>query len=133
MDDDKIIAHKREISEYKGDEEQRRQHIRFPVCISVKYSGNSFDYCDYILNISSNGVFIMTDKPMQIGEHIKMQFNIPHNKVLVELTGRVVWVNKQNNKHPRGMGIEFIDYPEYSKKMLEEYLSSQRHLLDVEI
>lgn len=129
MDD---IAHKRELSEYREDE--KRQHIRFPVCIAVKHSGASFDFCEYMLNISSGGVFIITDKPMPIGEHIKMQFHIPHNKMLVELNGRVVWVNKENNnKYPRGMGIEFVNCPEESKKMLDGYLSAQKPLLDIEI
>lgn len=60
----------------------------------------------------------MTDKPMPSGENIVMQFHIPHNKVLVELQGRVVWVNKENSKYPGGMGIEFINCPEEGKRML---------------
>lgn len=132
MSDDKILLHKKEIDEYEGDADNR-QHIRFPVCIAVKYSGASFDYCEYILNISNGGVFIMTDKPLPVGEHIDMQFHIPNNKVLFELHGRIVWINKEGSKHPRGMGIEILHCSEDCKKALNEYLSAKRHLFDIKI
>lgn len=116
--------------EYVGRE--KRRHIRFPVCLSVKYGENIPDICaDFILNISKSGVFIHTDTALKVGSRIIMHFYIPPDKkLLAEFTGEVVAVNTDNSSYPAGMHVKFLTVSQEDLKRLEDFLEEKKHLID---
>lgn len=132
---DKLIVDRHgdadEIGGEDGDEERRR-HVRFPLCLAVKYGIDVPESCaDFILNLSRGGVFIKTSSPVPRGERLTMHFYIPpHEKLLGEFTGEVVAVNSSDPAYPLGMHVKFVDCDPEEMKKLEEYLEEKRHLVD---
>jgi uncharacterized protein (TIGR02266 family) len=120
-----------DVEEFTGDED-RRKHVRFPVCLAVDYCEDPAQPCsDFILSISMGGLFIKTDKPFRPGSKITMQFSIPpHIKELGEFEGKVVNVSTDDPNHPRGIFVQFINCDEEELKRLEDYLEERTHLLD---
>lgn len=131
---DKIFVNRHgEIEEIE--EEDMRRHIRFPVCLAVKY-GEEVPYAcaDFTLNISKGGVFLETTNPLEKGTRVVMHFYIPpKEKLLAEITGEVVGVNSTDARYPKGMHIKFVDTAPEELAKLEDYLEERRHLVDKEI
>lgn len=128
---DKFIIDKRgEADEYMGRE--KRIHVRFPVCLAVKYGEEIPDICaDFILNISRGGVFICTETPLKIGSRIVMHFYIPPDKkLLVQFEGEIVAVNTDSSRYPRGIHVKFVRYSQEDLKRLEDYLEERQPLID---
>lgn len=111
---------------------EQRRHVRFPVCLSVRYKGGVSESCaDFVLNIGKGGVFIATDAPAEVGAEVVMRFYIPPGeKLLGEFAGRVVGVNRDRPEYPRGMHIKFVDCPKESLEELEALLEERRNLVD---
>lgn len=111
---------------------ERRKHIRFPVCLAVKYGENVPDICaDFIMNISKGGLFIRTDAALKVGSRIIMHFYIPPDKkLLAEFEGEVVAVNICDPSHHTGIHVKFTGCSQEDLRRLEEYLDEKRHLID---
>jgi type IV pilus assembly protein PilZ len=102
--------------------EDRREHRRYQVSISVDYSdGDNFLFA-YIENISEMGIFIRTDNPMPVGTELALRFAAKGSTEL-ELEGEVAWVNPMRvdgeNLNP-GMGVRFHNLsPEQRERVVE--------------
>lgn len=120
------------VIEWEG-QEQRREG-RFPVCLSVVYHGHATEACaDFILNISKNGVFILTKDPLPIGTGLTLRFSIPpEEKGLSEFEGIVAGVNTDNPRFPKGMHVKFVACLPEDLKRLDDFLEGKKHLLDVQ-
>jgi uncharacterized protein (TIGR02266 family) len=114
---------------------ERRRHIRFPVCLAVKFRKESpNEYKSFILNMSEGGVFIQTDEPLPVGTKILIQLYIPPQvKVLSEFIGKVTWVNADDSRPPKGMGINFDSGNKDSLKQLKDFLEEELPLFDQEV
>lgn len=129
---DKLFVDKGgEIDEFAGKE---RKHVRFPVCLAVKYGEDVPEACaDFILNISKGGVFIKTDRPLKNGSKITMHFYIPpEEKLLGEFEGEVVGLSPGIPPLPGGMHVKFVNCSEEDMKRLEDFLEEKKHLVDKE-
>lgn len=135
-DEEKLfVDHEGEVSEFTAsDSKERRKHVRFPVCLAVRYGEVLSSVCaDFVLNASRGGVFIKTESLLLPGSVIQMHFYIPpEEKLLGEFTGRVVAVNLINPAYPRGMHVEFTERGTKDMDRLIEYLEEKRHLVDEE-
>lgn len=131
MDEKYFVDTNGDMDEHLPGEEQNR-HVRFPVRLAVRYgTGNPVNYSSFVLNMNQGGVFIETDKPLEVGSRIVMHFYIPPEvKLLGEFEGQVVWANAQNVNKAGGMGIKFISYTQESMKQLEALLEEKHHLID---
>lgn len=120
-----------EIVEWDG--KDRREKVRFPVCLSVECRGHLNESCaDFILNVSKSGVFVLTESPFEKGTKLKLRFYIPpEEKALSEFEGVVVGANT-NPRFPKGMHIKITGCSHEDLKRLEDFLEGRRHLLDVE-
>jgi len=120
-----------EIIEWDGKE--RRERVRFPVCLSVECKGCHNESCvDFILNISKSGVFVLTERPFEKGTRVRLRFYIPpEEKALSEFDGVVVGEHA-DPRYPRGMHIRITGCSPGDLKKLEDFLEGRRHLLDVE-
>ena len=95
--------------------------------IPLKYS--TFDRIFYgnILNLSHNGAFIETKRPVFVGEDIIMQFEIDGIKESIEIKGEVVHASH------KGVGIRFTGFNryvlDYIKRLLKKNSGrrSKRH------
>jgi uncharacterized protein (TIGR02266 family) len=98
--------------------ENRRIGIRVPVNFKVDYIHKG----DYILsfnkNISVDGMFICTEKPPTVGQHLQLVFpvqDIPE----VEVAAIVIWVKDSGPPQEQGMGVQFLSPLE---PQLKEYI-----------
>ncbi len=78
-----------------------RKHQRKPWVIPVKYAAGSQSFKDVIKDISQGGVFIETRESFAVGQTIKMGFQIPKSRKLIQATGEIVRTD------PVGIGIKF--------------------------
>lgn len=81
--------------------------------IKVDYRSSGNFVTDYSANLSQTGVFIRTSSPLQIGEQIRIRFQLPGDGMPFGLDGRVKWIStgREQHGHPSGMGVEFVDVP----------------------
>ena len=105
----------------EGDE--RRRFPRTPLQLLVQYRFNSFEdfLADYSANISPGGMFIHTDKPLEEGSMVYLQFSLKDGSRLIEGMGKVVRVNPPGVKdRVAGMGVEFVSFDEESMALINE-------------
>lgn len=81
--------------------DDRRRHPRKASLIPVDYVTEGKARKDYILNISSGGVFIGAPEEVSWGKEIVMTFVHPSNLTSLSLVGRIAWVS------PAGAGVRF--------------------------
>ncbi|HUT54863.1 MAG TPA: TIGR02266 family protein [bacterium] len=92
---------------YSGSE--RRQHLRMPISLQVRYRSLDTFFYDYAVNISHGGIFIKTRKPLARGAEVELEFEAPGAGKKFSTRGQVVRVifPGEDEMEPAGMGIEF--------------------------
>lgn len=65
------------------------------------------------LDISTGGLYLKTELPLTINEHISLIFHVPYRTDPVTCNAKVAWTNpaigKRKPELPPGVGVEFID------------------------
>jgi len=88
----------------------RRRDTRAPIELKVEYKRLNSFLADYTRNISKDGTFIGTTKPLPIGTAFVFRLAIPGLDQPLELRGRVSWLVQESQAgpdRPPGMGIAF--------------------------
>jgi uncharacterized protein (TIGR02266 family) len=75
----------------------------------------------YTENVGVGGLFVMTEKPSQIGEKIYLQFNLPGTEHIMQCEGDVKWLKKQGERYI-GMGIGFTSLSHEDKDIIDNYV-----------
>lgn len=79
--------------------------------LTVEYKRLNAFFADYTKNISRNGTFIKTDKPLGIGTEFVFKLHVPGMEQPLALRGRVQWIVEPKDATPEqeaGMGIGFV-------------------------
>ena len=92
--------------------ENKREYARKQCDIPVTYAAINRIYSDNITNISKNGIFIETNRSLQIGETIPLSFNMQGYDRPFKIRGIVVRSNLS------GVGVEFKEIRPYIAQML---------------
>lgn len=83
-------------------------------------------YSDYILEINKNRIFIRTEKPLNVGEQVHIEFNLKGVPRPVHLRGEVVRVSDGKTEESKilgpGMGIFFQNISYDDAKLINDYL-----------
>jgi len=87
--------------------QEKRNHIRKAVNIPVYYATNDRVFSNYIKNISQNGLFIETERPLFVGEEVLMTFRLEGFNKPLKIKGEVVHANRS------GIGVEFKNTSQY--------------------
>lgn len=105
----------------KSANEQRISN-RLPVKLQVDYKSEGNFLFENATNISEQGVFIHTDKPLKPGTFVELQFTLPETKDKLKIRGEVMWVNpyrqEQEKNYNPGMGVRFESLNELDKEIL---------------
>jgi type IV pilus assembly protein PilZ len=104
------------------DSKEKRSSRRVPFKFKVDWKSEGTFLYENATNISEHGIFIETDKPMDPGTTIELQFTSPETQKKIEVLGEVAWVNplrpaKKDNYNP-GMGIRFVNLKEIDKETI---------------
>ena len=80
---------------------EKRGDIRRSCDISVNYAANDRVYSNQITNISANGLFIETRRPLSMGEEVILAFNLEGFDKSLKLRGKIARANQA------GIGVAF--------------------------
>jgi Tfp pilus assembly protein PilZ len=83
-------------------ENEKRTHKRKPFFMPVDYATRDRVYRDFIKDITKEGVFIETRRPLPAGEEISLTFSFPNLRQNFKIPGGVVRSDKN------GIGVKFI-------------------------
>jgi uncharacterized protein (TIGR02266 family) len=84
-----------------------RRQPRLPISLEVAYRTAGAFLVSYSINLSKGGIFIETQTPLEVGEHVSLSLNVPGVGPL-EVQGVVAWVRTGTiDGLPDGMGIQF--------------------------
>jgi uncharacterized protein (TIGR02266 family) len=87
------------------DERDQRKHDREPVTLVVEYEGADDLLSDYTENLSTGGMFVATDRQLQIGTSVQLVLGFPGLVDSIRIEGVVRWTRGQADG--AGAGIEF--------------------------
>jgi hypothetical protein len=82
---------------------EKRTAIRKSCNIPVYYATYDRVYSNHIKNISRNGLFIETQRPLFVGEEIMMTFRLKGFEKPIKLKGEIAHASRS------GIGVEFKD------------------------
>lgn len=98
-----------------------RRHLRTFVKIKVDATYGGATHFATISNISLGGVLVDSEKPIAMGEIIKLSFFLPGDDVPITVIGKVV---RQANPDQHAYGCEFLDLSEQQLHRIHEFVTS---------
>jgi uncharacterized protein (TIGR02266 family) len=90
------------------------QNKRYRAKIQVQYGKDvENSLTEFSINISSGGLFLCTQNPLEVGEILLISFLLTGQKKQINCNAQIAWVNSPVNPTkktlPSGMGIRFLD------------------------
>jgi uncharacterized protein (TIGR02266 family) len=78
------------------------------------------------LNLSQDGMFIVTANPPEAGTHLIIHFALPESEPL-EGTAQVVWIRRPEAEHPYppGMAVQFLKLPSEAQPAIAAFVAGQ--------
>ncbi len=107
-----------------------RMAPRIGARLRIRYGGSEQRVLtDYSVNLSTGGVFIESNKLLNIDTPLDLEFEIPGRSEPIRCQGRVAWTNHpdrlQKPNLPAGMGIQFTDLKMENLESLREYIKKE--------
>lgn len=87
-------------------ERDRRGGARAPLVLKVDYDDAADLVADFSDNISHGGMFVLTDRDLELGQPVRMTLSFPGLVKPLSLAGIVKWT-KREPAAERGVGLEF--------------------------
>ena len=109
-----------------GGSDDRRRFERAPVTLRIDYGTVDEMFSEFTRDINEGGLFIETDKPLELGTEVAMQFQLPGSRDPLQTVGRVVHVTPAALGHPGGMGIEFDELTPDDRIRIDEIVRALR-------
>ena len=102
-----------------------RQETRVIDTLAVSYKDKGSFVNSYTGNLSSGGLFIKTENPLEKGEQFLLRLQLPGISNPLDIKCEVVWTREkmeQKKSYPPGMGVKFIEMTKKDNKFLKQYL-----------
>jgi len=110
----------------KKPESNRRDNIRVPINMRVRYGSGEIFAHNYIKNLSSGGVFIATKKPLPLDTVVKLILVFEEEHLELKVEGKVVWENTKSgtafDKKKMGMGIKFTKVDSETRDAIDDLI-----------
>jgi type IV pilus assembly protein PilZ len=106
---------------------ERRKSERVGLVVRVTYHSVDEIFSEFARNINEGGIFIETDSPQQPGSEVVLQFQLPGNDELIEVSGIVVRTTRgDESDDSSGMGIEFGNLNTGARQRINELIRQLR-------
>ena len=92
---------------------EKRISIRKSCDIPVNYATDYRVYSNNIKNISQNGLFIDSQRPLIVGDEMIMNFRLDGFNKPLKIKGEIAHTTRQ------GVGVEFKDISPYIEEMID--------------
>ena len=99
---------------------EKRYGIRKSCSIPINYAAYDRVYSNHIKNISSNGLFIETQRPLLVGDEIVMTFRLDGFDKPFKIRGEIAHATRS------GVGVEFKDISPYIEEMLQTVIKRMK-------
>jgi len=101
---------------------ERRRHRRFELINLVVYKQFEIEKITKTINLSVGGMKMRTEFPVPLHEELEISIKIGDE--IFESEGKVMYAN-QRKDGDYDIGVNFINAPEESLKLLSQYLSQR--------
>ena len=105
---------------------EKRKQPRIALSLDVTYESGDDFLSSFLSNISSDGVFIETPKPLELNTRLRVCFHIPGISESMVVAGTVVWVRDLESSYKPGMGIRFDEMEPEDRERLDRFLADYR-------
>jgi len=105
---------------------KKRNRPRISLSMEVTYESGSDFLSSFLSNISSDGVFIETPKPLEVNTRLRVHFHVPEMGNPLTITGTVVWAREIEESHQPGMGVRFDEMMPEDSERLNRFLAEYR-------
>jgi uncharacterized protein (TIGR02266 family) len=95
---------------------------RCELILKVEYESLGQLRSDYLSSLGSGGLFLRTELPLSVGQVLKMTISFPAGLPPLSVIGEVRWT-ASGKPHPSGVGVEFKEVDEASRKQIEALVS----------
>ena len=121
------VAHRVKKMTDRATEFSTRKETRFARVLPVVFKIGDKYIKGYLGNMSTWGLFIRTDSPLNPGHRFSLKLNLPGIKETLKLKCEVVWnrAKAEGAHRPAGMGIKFRDIDMQDYRTLKQYISEQ--------
>ena len=99
---------------------EKRSSIRKPCRIPINYAAYDRVFSNHIKNISANGLFIETQRPLLVGDEIVMTFRLDGFDKPFKIRGEIAHATRA------GVGVEFKDISPYIEEMLSTLVKKMK-------
>lgn len=105
----------------------RQQRIPYRTEVSVRVGHKIIT--GTIVDISHGGLYISSDEVGKLNPaaEIQLTFNLPGRDKLIQLPGKVTWINQGGSPSrnlPRGFGVQFQEVSSETKMVMQNYIES---------
>jgi Tfp pilus assembly protein PilZ len=100
--------------------EEKRSGTRKPCRIPINFAAYDRVYSNHIKNISSQGLFIETQRPLLVGDEIVMTFRLDGFDKPFKVRGEIAHATRA------GVGVEFKDISPYIEEMLRTVIKRMK-------
>jgi uncharacterized protein (TIGR02266 family) len=109
----------------------RRATPRASVELGVDYIDGERTATAKTLNLSQDGMFIVTPNPPEVGTHLILHFALPDSEPM-EATAMVVWIRRPEQEHPypAGMAVQFTKLPPEAQPAIAAFVVNVRAAQD---
>ncbi|MCP3144404.1 TIGR02266 family protein [Pyxidicoccus xibeiensis] len=109
-------------AEFVGLERRSDDRIHADVKVTLQNAGIFTDH--RIINLSSGGLFIATDKPLRLGTLVELTLRFDEPQRVMTLRSSVIWENSlEDGKNPRGYGLRLSHLRAEEKEFIQKYLT----------
>ena len=107
----------------RGKKKDRRQHERrtkerIPVKMWVRNIDGNADYFQQTANLSTNGMYILSPNPYEIGTVIDIEFQVPGTNHIIKCGAEILRCTEENQVI--GLSAKFVDMSDQDKKIIEK-------------
>ncbi|NVJ17792.1 TIGR02266 family protein [Myxococcus sp. AM010] len=114
-------------AEFVGLERRSDDRIHADVKVTLQNAGIFTDH--RIINLSSGGLFIATDKPLRLGTLVELTLRFDEPPRVLTLRSSVIWENSlEDGKNPRGYGLRLSHLRQEEKEFVQQYLARAKDL-----
>ncbi len=114
-------------AEFVGLERRSDDRIHADVKVTLQNAGIFTDH--RIINLSSGGLFIATDKPLRLGTQVELTLRFDEPSRVLTLRSSVIWENSlEDGKNPRGYGLRLSHLRPEEKEFVQKYLARAKEL-----
>ncbi len=108
---------------------EKRRFPRAEYVFRVDYSTPSALFNEFAENISEGGLFIKTEKPLEVGTEITIEFLLPLLEEPIRVRGRVEWHTNMAGvkKAVSGMGVSFQGLSKEDKEKINRIVRALKN------